>query len=113
MNEDLFRQIDQRILDMQLETVQCLLAATKRSDIKPSIRERIEESARKFHGLAAFTEPDPAVAFADLVRLDPHRPDFRTLAEPVMRRIRGTPYLIPSAVAQEFLAALPEGCWGE
>jgi uncharacterized protein YllA (UPF0747 family) len=112
MNADLAGQIDQRILDMQLEAAQCLVAAAKRSTMKPAVLDRIEQAVRRFHGLAAFTEPDAVDAFASMTLLDATSPAFRTLAEPFMQRIRGTPYLIPSAIAQEFFASLPEDCWG-
>ena len=106
-------QVAMRIVDMQLESAQCLAAAVKRLNLRPAFRECLERQIRQHHGLAAFTEPDPVVAFAELTLLNPASPDFREQAEPFMRRIRNTRYLIPSAWAQEFLAALPDRCWDD
>jgi hypothetical protein len=104
-------QLALRIVDMHLESAQCFAAAIKRANLRPAFRESVERQIRQHHGLAAFTEPDPVVAFAELTLLDPRAADFRERAEPLMRRIRNTRYLIPSAWAQEILASLPEKCW--
>jgi hypothetical protein len=109
---DLFAQLSLRILDMQLESAQCLAAAVKRSSLRLEVRECIESAIQRHHGLAAFGEPDAVVAFAELSLLEPSSPDFKAQAEPLMQRIRRTPYLIPIAWAQEFLAALPDKCGG-
>lgn len=86
----LFAQLSLRILDMQLESAQCLAAAVKRSKIRPDVRECIDEALRRYHGMAAFSEPDPVAAFAELTLLDATSSDFKDQAEPLMRRIRRT-----------------------
>lgn len=110
--KDLFAQISLRILDMQLESAQCLAAAVNRSSLRPAVRECIESAIRRHHCLAAFAEPDAVAAFAELTLLQSSSPDFKAQAEPpLMQRIRRTPYLIPSAWGQEFLAKLPDSCF--
>jgi hypothetical protein len=109
--KDLFAQLTLRILYMRFESAQCLAAAVKRSSLWPEVREHIESAIRRHHGPAAFSETDAVVAFAELTLLEPSGPDFKAQAERLMQRIRGTPYLVPSGWAQEFLSALPDSCW--